>query len=164
MMIEITIGAAIGALLFRMRGAALFQRITGRGKTTGDAVYAVGLASVVLPDWWQALALAVALWLGGRLGWWRTLTLGRNPADGPVLQQWALHTARGVLWTLPAAAVAWWWGAAPWALLLAGLACAPAYEAGWRLHVRGGLGGTEWGECFFGAAIGAALVLTFQGA
>ena len=49
-MIEITIGAAIGALLFRMRGAALFQRFTGRGKTTGDAVYAVGLAAVALPD------------------------------------------------------------------------------------------------------------------
>jgi hypothetical protein len=41
------------------------------------------------------------------------------------------------------------------------LACAPAYEAGWRLHERGGLGGTEWGECFFGAAIGVALAMTF---
>ena len=161
MMIELPIGAVVGALLFRMRGAALFRRIIGRGKTTGDAVYAVGLAAVALPDWWQVLALVVALWLGGRLGWWRSLTLGRNPADGPVWQQWALHTARGVLWTLPAAVVAWWWGASPWPLLLAGLACAPAYEAGWRLDGRFGLGGTEWGECFFGAAIGAALVFTF---
>jgi hypothetical protein len=161
MMIEAPIGAAVGALLFRMRGAALFQRITGRGKTTGDAVYAAGLAAIAMPGWWQALALAVALWLGGRLGWWRTLTLGRNPEDGPVWQQWLLHTARGVLWTAPAAALAWWLGCSPFALLLAGLLCAPAYEAGWRLDGRGGLGGTEWGECFFGAAIGLALVFTF---
>jgi len=96
-----------------------------------------------------------------RLGWWRTLTLGRNPEDGPAWRQWLLHTARGVLWTAPAAALAWWLGCSPFALLLAGLLCAPAYEAGWRLDRRGGLGGTEWGECFFGAAIGVALAMTF---
>jgi hypothetical protein len=161
MMIEAPIGAAVGALLFRMRGAALFQRITGRGKTTADVVYAAGLAAMAMPGWWQALALAVALWLGGRLGWWRTLTLGRNPEDGPAWRQWLLHTARGVLWTAPAAALAWWCGASPWALLLAGLLCAPAYEVGWRLDGRAGLGGTEWGELFFGAVIGLALVSTF---
>lgn len=164
LMIDLMLGAMGGALLFRLRGAALFQRITGRGKTTADAIYAGCLAALAMPGWWQAAPLALALWLGGRAGWWRSLTLGRNPMDGPVWRQWALHTARGLLWTAPAAALAWWLSASPRPLLLAGLVCAPAYEAGWRLAGLGRLGGTEWGECLFGAAIGAALVITFSGA
>lgn len=160
-MMHLLLGVIVGGALFRMRGAAIFERVTGRGKTTADAVWAAGLAALAMPGWWQAAPLAFAFWLGGRAGWWRSLTLGRNPMDGPVWRQWALHTARGLLWTAPAAALAWWMGASAWPLLLAGLACAPAYEAGWRLEGVARLGGTEWGECFFGAAIGAALVLTF---
>lgn len=157
---QVIVGALVGALLFRLRGAALFQRITGRGKTTADAVWAFGLAVMAWPGLWQTAVLAVMLWLGGRAGWWKSLTLGRNPADGPPWQQWARHTARGLLWVAPSAVLAWWLGSSPAFLVLAGLACAPAYEAGWRLAGKGGLGGTEWGECFFGAALGAALVLT----
>ncbi|MFN7341304.1 MAG: hypothetical protein ACK5VI_09530 [Opitutia bacterium] len=153
-------GALMGALLFRLRGAAAFHRITGRGKTTADAVWATGLAVMAWPGLWETPALAVMLWLGGRPGWWRSLTLGRNPADGPAWRQWTRHTARGLLWTAPAALLAWWLGASPVLLVLAGLACAPAYEAGWRLAGRAGLGGTEWGEYLFGACVGAALLLT----
>jgi hypothetical protein len=155
------LGVIAGGLLFRLRGAAIFERLTGRGKTTADAIYAVGLALVAAPGWWQGAALALALWSGGRAGWWRSLTLGRNPMDGSVLSQWVRHTARGVLWTAPAAVLAWWLGASPVPLLVAGLLCGVAYEAGWRLAGRWGLGGTEWGECFFGAAIGGAVAMTF---
>lgn len=160
-MMHLLLGVIAGGLLFRMRGAAIFERLTGRGKTTADAVYAAGLALVAAPVGVLAAALAVALWIGGRPGWWRSLTLGRNPEDGPAWRQWALHTARGVVWTAPAAVLAWWLGASPVPLLVAGLLCGVAYEAGWRLAGRWGLGGTEWGECFFGAAIGGAVVMTF---
>jgi uncharacterized membrane protein YuzA (DUF378 family) len=51
---ELLILAAIGAALFRLRGSDLFARVTGRGKTTADAVYAVGLALLFTSSmpWW----------------------------------------------------------------------------------------------------------------
>lgn len=164
---EVVILAALGAALFRLRGSELFARIVGRGKTTADAVYAFGLAlpfTSSLP-WFGVPTLAAALWIGGRLGWWKSLSLGRNPADGTVRAQFTRHTLRGVLWTAPAAMVAFFVGASFVPLLIAGALCAVAYEAGYRLSDMGGvfsrLGGTEWGELFFGALIGVALALTF---
>lgn len=164
---EVVILAALGAALFRLRGSEMFAKVTGRGKTTADAVYAVGLALPFTSSmpWFGVPALAAALWVGGRLGWWKSLSLGRNPADGDVRGQFIRHTFRGVLWTAPAAVAAVTIGSPPMALLVAGALCAAAYEAGYRLSDRGGvfgrLGGTEWGELFFGALIGAALALTF---
>jgi hypothetical protein len=167
MLMEVIIFAAIGAALFRLRGSESFERVTGRGKTTADAVYAVGLAllfALTMP-WWGVLALALALWLGGRPGWWKSLSLGRNPSDGSVSAQFARHTLRGVVWTAPAAVIAFALGASPIPLVLVGAACALVYEVGYRLSDRGGvfgrLGGTEWGELFFGAMIGVGLALTF---
>jgi len=164
---EILILAAIGAALFRLRGSEVFECITGRGKTTADAVYAVGLALLFTSSmpWWGVPALALALWLGGRPGWWKSLSLGRNPADGPVRAQFIRHALRGIVWTAPAAAVAFALGASPVPLILAGATCALVYEVGYRLSERGGVfdrfGGTEWGELFFGAMIGVGLALTF---
>lgn len=164
---EILILAAIGAALFRLRGSDLFARVTGRGKTTADVVYAVGLALLFIfsMPWWGVPALALALWLGGRPGWWKSLSLGRNPVDGSVRAQFVRHTLRGVVWTAPAAAAGLALGASPVPLILAGATCALVYEAGYRLSDRGGVfgrfGGTEWGELFFGAMIGVALALTF---
>jgi hypothetical protein len=154
----------LGAVLFRLRGAEIFYRVTGRGKTTADAAWAVLLAVPTLGvvRWEASVAFAVAFWLGARLGWWKSLTLGRNESDGPAWAQYARHTARGVLWTLPAALVAYAFGMSPIPLLVAGACCTVAYEAGWRLsdvlHWR--IGGTEWGEIFFGALIALAIVLT----
>jgi len=160
--LHLAIAIVLGAMLFRMRGAAGFQRITGRGKTTADAAWSCAMAAITVPDPLGMLAIAAALWVGGRPGWWQSITLGRSEADGSLAEQWVRHTARGVLWTAPAALVAAWLGASPWPLLVPGLLCAPAYEAGWRLTGRFSIGGTEWGELFFGAAIGAALVVTFR--
>lgn len=164
---EILILATIGAALFRLRGSDLFARVTGRGKTTADAVYAVGLALLFTSSmpWWGVPALALALWLGGRPGWWKSLSLGRNPADGSVSAQFVRHTLRGVVWTAPAAVVAFALDAPPIPLILAGATCALVYEVGYRLSDRGGVfgrfDGTEWGELFFGAMVGVALALTF---
>ncbi len=161
--LQLLIAMVLGAMLFRMRGAAGFRRITGRGKTTADAAWALTMAAITAaPSLWQLLALAAALWLGGRPGWWQSLTLGRCTLDGSTAAQWTRHTARGVFWIAPAAAVAWWVGASPWPLLVAGLLCAPAYEAGWRADGWQHLGGTEWGELLFGATLGAALVVAFK--
>lgn len=164
---EIVILAALGAALFRLRGSELFARVVGRGKTTADVVYAVGLALPFTSSmpWFGVPALAAALWVGGRLGWWKSLSLGRNPADGSVRAQFIRHILRGVLWTAPAAVVAFAVGSSPVPLLVAGALCAAAYEIGYRLSDKGGvfvrLGGTEWGELLFGALIGVALALTF---
>ena len=160
----ILLGAIIGAAGFWLRGAAVFQRITGRGATTARIVaWAAPLAllcwAVTPLPWWWCVGVAIALWLGCLPGWWGSLDLGRN--GGSWVRDFALHTLRGVVWVAPAAAVlaaagaAWWWP------LLAGLACGVAYEIGWRLRPVGGArrpAATEIGELVFGAAVGSALL------
>lgn len=145
---------------FWLRGSALFERLTGRGATTARLVcwaLPCGLA------WWAlggnplyAAGAAVAAWLGTLLGWWGSLDLGRN--EGTWLEDFLLHTARGVLWTAPMAAVAlvqheaWWW------MLGVGALCGLLYELGYQLNEARG---TEIGEFLFGAVIGAAMVVTW---
>lgn len=152
---------------FRLRGAAAFMRWTGRGATTAR-IFAwalpVGLCAWALGAWWPyAIALGVASWVGCLAPWYGSLDLGRH--EGTWLRDFAMHSFRGVLWTLPMAAVlfaaqftvwpevgagGWWW------LLIAGALCGLLYEAGYRVNEARG---TEIGEVLFGAAIGVALVL-----
>jgi len=111
-------GAIIGGAGFWLRGAAVFQRITGRGATTARVVaWAAPLALlcwVATPlAWWWCVAIGAALWLGCLPGWWGSIDLGRNGGAGP--RDFALHTLRGVVWVVPVAAVlaaagAAWWG------------------------------------------------------
>lgn len=152
------LGAVVGGIGFRIRGAGEFQAVTGRGATTARIVaWSLPLATMwaawgpAPPGWWAVMA--AALWLGSIAGWWGDLRL----VDARDI---ALHAARGVLWVLPAAAlVALQVALLPaLALLVAGALCAPAYLLGWRLCGRLGLGGTEWGELIFGAVVGAVLV------
>jgi hypothetical protein len=158
-MIE-ALAPAVLAAGFRVRGWAGFQRLTGRGATTARIVaWAIpcGLVAWGLHGHWYAgAAMAVAAWAGSLLGWWRSLDLGRH--EGEWARDFALHTARGLLWTAPMALAAWLSGGLPWPLLAAGLLCGLAYEAGWRLAPRRA---TEIGEVAFGAIVGAALALTF---
>lgn len=168
------IGAVIGGLGFRLRGWEGFERLTGRGATTARIVcWALPmalLARVAGASWPDAYAIGAGLYLGALAPWWRSLSLGANPADGPPLAQYLRHAARGLLWTLPAAAAHGWSAAVGWwalggdplaldvwrpALILAasGLACVPAYQIGaWTG------GGTAHGELIFGAVMGAAVV------
>lgn len=152
------LGAVVGGLGFRIRGAREFQTVTGRGATTARIVaWSLPLATMwavwgpAAPGWW--VIMVVALWLGSIAGWWGDLRLVEA-------RDVALHAARGVLWVLPAAVlVALKVELAPaLALLVAGALCAPAYLLGWRLGGRLELGGTEWGELIFGAVVGAVLV------
>ena len=151
----------VGGFFFWLRGSAVFEQLTGRGKTTADAVWAFALTLLALAFglWgWILLALFVGLWLGGRPPWWRTLTLGRNPNDShlSVLDQWFLHAMRGILWTLPAglalAAFGNWWGLA---FALSGILAPIFWELGWRTYPARA---TEIGEATFGAWIGFALI------
>jgi hypothetical protein len=152
---------AIGAAGFWLRGAAVFQRWTGRGATTARLLawaLPMGALSAVHTDWYNAAAIAVGLYLGTLLGWWRSLDLGR--VEGEWLRDFVLHTARGLLWTLPAALVC---AAASFdianavPLIVAGLLCGVLYEVGWRAYPPRA---TEIGEATFGGAIGAALYLS----
>lgn len=178
------IALLIGASGFRLRGDAAFQRWTGSGAPTARLVcWALpmgGLAWVAGHDAAAAGLIGLGLFLGCLSPWWHSLTLGRNPADGGELGQYARHAARGLLWAAPAAALlavdaiagaavmglsvphAILSSGAP-ALLAGGLACVPAYELGWRLRPYGNLlrpGATEVGEAVFGAAMAAALVVS----
>lgn len=162
--LELIAGALVGGAGFWLRGAAVLQRITGRGATTARIVaWAAPLAllcwAVTLLPWWWCVAIGVALWLGCLPGWWGSLDMGRN--GGSWARDFALHTLRGVVWVAPVAAVlaaagaAWWWP------LLAGMTCGVAYEIGWRLRPLGDArrpAATEIGELIFGAAVGAALI------
>ena len=155
-----------GAALFWLRGAAFFNNTFGRGKTTADAVWATGLSLLAFLNgliWWAIIPLAFTLWLGGRLPWWRSLSLGRNVADHfiPVKEQWLRHSARGVCWTLPAALfmayLGHYFGSAT--LILAGATAPIFWEAGWRwLPDRA----TEIGELGFGALIAFTLWVALQ--
>lgn len=170
----ILLGAVLGALLFRLRGWDGLKRLTGRGAFTGRLIWATSmglLAAGAGASWADAALIGTGLFLGCLAPWWRSLSLGANPADGPALWQYARHAARGLIWPLPAAALlgassaASWWlfggdplALDPWrpALILAasGLACVPAYQIGkWTG------GGTAHGELVFGAAMGADLML-----
>lgn len=151
----------LAGLGFRLRGEIKFTEWTGRGLTTARivcwAIPCALLAAAAGHGLWEAVAIGVAAWLGSIAGWWDSLTLGRNKAEGSTLEQWLRHQARGLLWTLPMAAVVAYAGHDPLWLALAGLMCGPAYEFGWRVWPERG---TEVGEFVFGAVIGGALVWT----
>lgn len=141
---------------FRLRGDAAFERWTGRGATTARIVcWAIpcGLVAWGLYGlWYVGLAMGVAAFLGAILGWWQSLDLGR--VEGTWLNDFAMHTLRGVLWTLPMAGVAFLGAGSPWPLLVAGALCGVVYEIGWRFKARQ----TEIAEAIFGGVIGVALV------
>lgn len=148
----------LGALLFRIRGGWLALPST----TAGRLAWSLGMGLAVLaarPDPWLAL-LVPALFAGCVLPWFGTIDLGRN--EGTALRDGLVMTGRGLAWIAPAAAVLAWregWQAA--GVVVAGLACWPAYALAWRVpsRVPGFARGAELGEVFFGALIGAGLAL-----
>lgn len=141
---------------FRLRGDAIFARWTGRGATTARIVaWAVpcGLIAWGLYGlWYVGLAMGAAAFLGAVLGWWGSLDLGR--VEGTWAKDFALHSLRGVLWTLPMAAAAWLGAGDPLPLLIAGALCGVCYEIGWRFRAHQ----TEIAEAIFGFAVGVGLV------
>lgn len=142
---------------FRLRGAAIFREWTGRGATTARITcFAIPCGLIAwglgLP-WAWSIALGVAAWIGCLPPWWGSLDLARQ--YGLFWRDFALHTARGVVWVLPMTAVLFGAGAAWLPMLAAGLLCGAVYEAGYRIRERIG---AELGEVFFGFLIGAALV------
>lgn len=157
----------VGGFLFWLRGSAVFEQITGRGKTTADLVWATGMAMLASPLYWNSSTplgafalLTLAFFLGGRLPWWRSLSMGRNPADGYFWNAFARHTARGLFWVAPAAFAIGILGGNPLSLLVAGLFAGVLWEAGWRVKENGGLfnfEATEIGELYFGLMIGGAI-------
>ena len=161
----------VGAFMFWLRGSATFERITGRGKTTGDLVWAISMAGLAAPLYWNSSGslgafalLTLAFFLGGRLPWWRSLSMGRNPRDGYFWGAFARHTVRGLFWVAPAAFAIGILGGNPLGLLVAGLLAGLCWEAGWSLteterHTH--FGATELGEIYFGMVIGAGIYAAF---
>lgn len=165
---------AIGGAAFRLRGSAAFERITGRGAFTARAGWGAVMALVawVCGAGWDVAALTgLGAFLGALPGWYRSLSLGLNQADGPVGAQYLRHFARGLFWPLPAAVLpgaylaawAWWLGLPAWSLDLwlpflvvaaSGLACLPAYLVGKAVD-RTRM--TEVGEVLFGGVMAAAV-------
>lgn len=166
MILEVLGGALVGGVMFWLRGSSKFQEVIGRGKTTADGVWAAALGLVAFgvgASWYGALAVTLGLWLGARPGWWRSLSLGRNAADGAEGLQYLRHAVRGMVWVAGGAAGAAMGGMSPVPLLIAGLMCVPAYVVGyaWREgHDDPYTNPTAVGEFLFGAVIGAAVVLS----
>ncbi len=165
LMLELLLASVLGGVTFWLRGSSVFESLTGRGKTTADTVWAFfmgALAVLAGATWYGAAGVAIGLWLGARPGWWQSLSLGRNAADGAEGLQYLRHFARGIVWTLGGAAGAWLGGMSPVPLLVAGLLCVPAYMIGyaWREgHGDPFTNPTAVGEYLFGAGIGVAVVL-----
>ena len=139
---------AVGAATFWFRGSALWNQLTGMGKTTGDFAWAIPMAGLAVAAGFPLAdlpGLALALWLGGRLGWWGSLDMGTM---GHTLQRdFLMHSARGFFWTAPAALymfVTTWdvWGEWAWqgnhpgiiALVLAGLTAGFAWWLGFKIR------------------------------
>jgi hypothetical protein len=161
-------GTALGAASFWLRGSARFEEWTGRGKTTGDAAWAVVMAGLCVAaglSWPWGGALALALFAGGRLPWWGSLDFGT--VSGTYARDFALHSLRGLLWTLAAGVVLWFAGGSPWAIAagLSGLLAGPCWALGYLINPPPLDGteprhpnATEIGEIAFGAVTGAALL------
>lgn len=167
-LLEVLVGLVVGAGMFWLRGSAKFGEWTGRGKTTADTLWAAAMAALAFwagMKWYGAVAVGLGLWLGARPGWWQSLSLGRNAADGAEGLQYLRHATRGMLWVLGGAFGAWLGGASYVPLLIAGFLCVPAYVAGYALRegdTSPYTNPTAVGEMLFGAAIGAAVVLSPQ--
>lgn len=147
-----------GALLFRIRGGWLQLPSTTLGRVAWSAPMAA-LAALASADWWL-LGLGPLLFLGCVLPWWQTIDLARN--EGRFWRDFIVMTGRGVLWVAPAFPLLFWReGWASLFVLAAGLSCAALYELGWRTpsNVRAFARGSELGEAYFGAAIGAGLAV-----
>ena len=147
----LALGAIVGGAAFWLRGSALWEQWTGRGATSARFMWGAALALVAVLGglWWPlAPAVVVAGWLGAIPGWWGSLKL----EDG---RQYAMHALRGLLWVLPLAVLLEVAGATGALVLIAGLACVPAYWIGWKVRPERA---TEIGEALFGACVGAALV------
>ena len=160
-------GLLLGASSFWLRGSAKFEQLTGRGKTTGDLVWAALLGAFAMVGglpWEWSLALVAAFFAGGRLPWWGSLDMGT------MAHSWGrdlvVHSARGLLWTLAAGLVMWFAGGGWQAVVLAasGLLAGPAWALGFQLRPPGKTSqgfpnATEVGELVFGGIIGVALAL-----
>lgn len=165
LMLELAIAALVGGVTFWLRASSVFESLTGRGKTTADAVWALfmaALAALANAEWYGALAVGIGMWLSARPGWWQSLSLGRNAADGAEGLQYLRHAARGMVWVAGGALGAWLGGLSPLPLLIAGTLCVPCYVIGyaWREgHADPYTNPTAIGEFLFGAAIGVGVVL-----
>lgn len=157
---------AIGAVAFRLRGSALVGDLAP-ALMPGRHLWAVAMTGLAI---WLAgwspdlLLLAPAFFLGAVPGWKSTIDLGR--VEGSKVRDALVMVVRGLVWTLPAGAVLWFFGpGTSWTFGLAGLLCPLLYEIGWRVplripHLRQG---PELGELLFGGWLGAALVLCLTG-
>lgn len=172
------LGLILGAILFRIRGGAFGDEIRkyiykGYGATTSRlVVWSLPMTFLLFFSqpyhiWWVYLLFFLAMYLGTIIGWWRSIDMGR--VEGKWLPDFIFQTLRGVLWTLPAAAVMFYVGSISTmiSLLIAGALCGVLYELGWRVKLPKSIAeskfdlrtGPELGELFFGAAIGLAITL-----
>lgn len=167
--LAVVLTASICALGFRIRGGLWNTKIEQHihwGATTARLV-AWATPTAVLSALWYGLAwylvpvLIVAAWLGCLLPWFGCIDMGRQ--EGTWLRDFVVITLRGVMWTLPMAAVFanLGLGSAAVALAVVGLAMGIWYEAGWRTpSTRPGFSqGSELGELYFGFAYGLVLAL-----
>lgn len=172
------LGIIAGGILFRIRGGAFGDEIRkyiykGYGATTSRlVVWSLPMTLLLFLSqpshaWWIYPLFFLSIYLGTIIGWWRSIDMGR--VEGKWFQDFVFQTIRGVLWTLPAAAVVFYVGSISTmiALLVAGLLCGVLYELGWRVRLPRSIAeskfdlrtGPELGELFFGAAIGLAITL-----
>lgn len=158
----ILISILVGAVAFRLRGSDLVH-VTPI-PMEGRVIWSVAMAALAfwLAGWDERmLILAPAFFLGAVPGWKSTIDLGR--VEGSRFRDALVMVVRGLVWTLPAGAVLWFFGPpASWTFGLAGLLCPLLYEIGWRVplripHLRQG---PELGELLFGAWLGATLALS----
>ena len=173
-LLYVLIQTVVSAFLNRVRGGWIGN--LPFGATVARWIWAVGTSipfvtmtfSLDVFSWWL-VGLPVALWLGTIMGWQGSLDLGRN--EHTYWRDFAVMTARGLLWTMPSAlflswvfwsSVAWW---VSWPLFVTGAACALLYELAWHMPKTWRspfAAGPEMGEWFFGAAMGLALALVLM--
>jgi hypothetical protein len=136
--------AAIGGAIGRRIDGGVLQMWTGRdpGKIATRLILAVAIAFPMqlagLPAI-EMLAFVAATWVGGVVGMWSGMSMGRvgDMQAPPVstaawLSAFGFMTLYGVGTVLPAVGVLWWFGWSFWPTLIVGLLCAPIYEIAFR--------------------------------
>lgn len=109
---------------------------------------------------WASAASVLAYWLGLIvMPWGKWFDLGHVAGD--YFKELIILSLRGILVTLPAGLLLWYFEPLGWVYALCGVMMGPCYALGWALpNALSWLNrGPEWGEFIYGSWIGLVLTI-----
>lgn len=160
------LAAIIGGVCFRLKGDSIVADMLrlSSATTIGRLIWAVPVGVLVgmahQPfDWLLPVVMIGALFLGTVFPHFGTIDMGTN--DGTPLRDMGIMAARGLLYTVPAGAVLYYFGGG-WGVGIVGALAGPLYWASWHWLPKGPAPvldqPTEMAEVLCGVVFAAALI------